>query len=151
MMVFHWNLSDSKSPKISRTHLSNLADFNNAIVGIVFTRSLRFKVSSPCANHSLTVPSAPVAIGITVTFMFHYHYYYLESWVLRYTNWIFFSFLYFNIRSNRWLRHLFYSEKVIKAIFLFKVWSVLRFCKQRKCCGVFLYIYIYICQTLDHE
>ena len=31
-MVFHWSLSDSKSPQISRTLLSILADLNNAVV-----------------------------------------------------------------------------------------------------------------------
>ena len=32
LMVFHWRLSDSKSPQVSRTLLSILAVFNNAVV-----------------------------------------------------------------------------------------------------------------------
>ena len=34
-MVFHWNSSDSKSPKVYRTLLSILADLNNADVIMV--------------------------------------------------------------------------------------------------------------------
>ena len=37
LMVFHWRLSDSKSPQVSRTHLSILAVFNNAVVWMVYT------------------------------------------------------------------------------------------------------------------
>ena len=37
-MVFHWSLSDSKSPQVSRTLLSILAVFNNAVVWMVSTR-----------------------------------------------------------------------------------------------------------------
>ena len=37
LMVFHWRLSDSKSSQVSRTLLSMLAVFNNAVVWIVFT------------------------------------------------------------------------------------------------------------------
>ena len=41
-MVFHWRLSDSKSPQISRTLLSILAVFNNAVVWMVSTRPPSF-------------------------------------------------------------------------------------------------------------
>ena len=36
-MVFHWSLSDSKSPQVSWTLLFILADLNNVVVGMVFT------------------------------------------------------------------------------------------------------------------
>ena len=49
-MVFHWSLSDSKSPQVSRTRLSILAVLSNPLV---------------------TVPNAPITIGTIVTFMFH--------------------------------------------------------------------------------
>ena len=42
-MVFHWNLSDSKSPQVSRTLLSILGDLNNAVVWMVSTRPLMLK------------------------------------------------------------------------------------------------------------
>ena len=35
LMVFNWNLSDSKSPQVSRTLLSILADLNNTVVWTV--------------------------------------------------------------------------------------------------------------------
>ena len=36
-MVFHWSVSDSKSPKASRTLLCILSDLNNAVVCMVST------------------------------------------------------------------------------------------------------------------
>ena len=38
LMVFHWSLSDSKSPHVSRTLLSILAILNNVVVWMVSTR-----------------------------------------------------------------------------------------------------------------
>ena len=69
-MVFHWILSDSKRPQVSRTLLSILADLNNAVVWTVSIRPLIFKFSSLCTNPLMTVPSTPITIGITVTFIF---------------------------------------------------------------------------------
>ena len=70
-MVFHWRLSDSKSPQVSRTLLSILAVFNNAVVWMVSTRLPTSKSSRPFNNPLVTVPKAPITIGIIVTFMFH--------------------------------------------------------------------------------
>ena len=70
-MVFYWSLSGRKSPQVSRILLSILADFNNAVVWTVSTRPLISKSFSPCINPSVTVPRAPITIGIIVTFMFH--------------------------------------------------------------------------------
>ena len=70
-MVFHRSLSDSKSPQVSRTLLSILAVLNNAVVWMVSTRPPTSKSSSPFYNPLLTVPKAPITIGIIVTFMFH--------------------------------------------------------------------------------
>ena len=70
-MVFHWRLSDSKSPQVSRTLLSILAVFNNAVVWMVFTRSPTSKSSRPFNNPLVTVQKAPITIGIIVSFMFH--------------------------------------------------------------------------------
>ena len=68
-MVFYWSLSDSKSPKVFRTPLSILVVLSNAVVWMVSNRPLTFKFSSPFNNPSVTVPKAPITIGITVTFM----------------------------------------------------------------------------------
>ena len=70
-MVFHWSLSDSKSPQVSRTLLNILAVLNNAVVWMVSTRLLTSKSSSPFSNPLVTVPNSPITIGIIVTCMFH--------------------------------------------------------------------------------
>ena len=70
-MVFHWSLSDSKSPQVSRNLLSILAVLNNAVVWMVSTRPPTSKSSSPFSNPLVTVPNAPIAIGIIFTCMFH--------------------------------------------------------------------------------
>ena len=71
LMGSHWSLRDSKSPQISRTLLSFLADLNNAVTWMVSTCPLISKSSSPCINPLITVLRAPITIGIIVTFMFH--------------------------------------------------------------------------------
>ena len=70
-MAFHWSLSDSKSPQVSRTLLSSLAFLNNVVVWMVSTRPPTSKSSNPFSNPLVTVPNAPITIGIIVTFMFH--------------------------------------------------------------------------------
>ena len=64
-MVFHLSLRDSKFPKDSRTFLSILADFKNAIVWIVSTRSAISNSSSPLTNPLRIVPSALITTDIT--------------------------------------------------------------------------------------
>ena len=68
-MVFHWSLSDSKSPQVSRTLLSILADLNNAVVWIVSICPLISKSFSRSTNSLVTVQNTPITISITVTFM----------------------------------------------------------------------------------
>ena len=70
-MVFHWSLRDSKSSQVSRTLLSILAVFNNAVIWMVSTRSLTSKSSWPFSNPSVIVPKAPGTNGTRDTFMFH--------------------------------------------------------------------------------
>ena len=70
-MVFHWSLSDSKSPQVSRTRLSILAVLNNAVVWMVPTRPPTFNSSSPFSNPLVTDQNAPITISIIVTCMFH--------------------------------------------------------------------------------
>ena len=71
LMVFHWRLSDSKSPQFSRTLLSILVVFSNAVVCMVSTRPPTSKSSGPFNNPLVTVTKAPITTGIIVTFMFH--------------------------------------------------------------------------------
>ena len=70
-MVFHWSLSDSKSPQVSRTRLRILAVLSNAVVWIVSTRPLTSKSSRPFNNPLVIVPNAPITVGTIVTFKFH--------------------------------------------------------------------------------
>ena len=68
-MVFHSSLS--KSSQVSRTLLRILAVLNNVVVWMVSTRPPTFKSPSPNRNPLVTVPNAPITIGIIVTYMFH--------------------------------------------------------------------------------
>ena len=70
-MVFHWCLSDTKSPQVSRILLSILAVLNNAVVWIVSSRLPTSKSSKSFNNPLLTEPKAPITISIIVTFMLH--------------------------------------------------------------------------------
>ena len=70
-MVFHWSLSDSKSPQVSRTLLSILAILSNTLVWIVSTRPPNSKSSRPFNNPLIIVLKAPITIGTIVTFMFY--------------------------------------------------------------------------------
>ena len=63
-MVFLWSLSDSKSPQVSRTILSILPVYNNVVVWMVSTRPPTSKSSSPFSNPFVTLPKAPITIGI---------------------------------------------------------------------------------------
>ena len=69
-MVFHWSLSDSKSPQVSRTRLRILAVLSNAVIWIVPTLPPTSKFSRPFNNPLVIVPKAPITIGTIVTFMF---------------------------------------------------------------------------------
>ena len=70
-MVFPWCLSDSKSPRVSRTLHRILDVLSNAVVWIVSTRPPTSKSSRPFNNPLVIVPKAPITIGTIVTFMFH--------------------------------------------------------------------------------
>ena len=68
-MVFHRRLSDCKSAEDSKTLLSILAVFNNAVAWMVSTRSPTSKSSRPFNKSLVTVPKAPITIGIIITVM----------------------------------------------------------------------------------
>ena len=88
-MVFNWSLSDSNSPQVSRTLFSILTDLNSTVVWMVSTRPPISKSSSPRISPLVTVPSAPIIIGIPVTFMF----YSFVGSLARSRNLFFFSFI----------------------------------------------------------
>ena len=93
-MVFHWSLSDSKCPQVSRTILSILTVLNNAVVWMVSTRPPTSKPARPFSNPLVTVPKAPITIGINVTSMFHRFLQFaskVEVRILLYTFFLFYS------------------------------------------------------------
>ena len=62
-MISRWSLSDSKSPQVTRSLLSILADLNSAVVWMDFTSPLISKSTSPSANLLVNVSRAPTTIG----------------------------------------------------------------------------------------
>ena len=70
-MVFHWSLNISKSPQVSRTLLGILIVLNDAVVWMISTHPQTSKSSSPFSNPFMTVPKAPITIGIIFTFMLY--------------------------------------------------------------------------------
>ena len=67
LIVFHWSLSDSKSPQVSRTLLSILANLNNGVVWMV-SACLSISNSSSLFTKLLgIIPSAHFTIDIPVT------------------------------------------------------------------------------------
>ena len=67
-MVFHWSLSDSKTPQVSRTPLSILTVLNDVVVWMVSTHQPTSKSSCPFINPLVTVSNTPITI---VTSVFH--------------------------------------------------------------------------------
>ena len=85
-MVFHWGLSDNKTPQVSRTLLSILAVLNNVVVWMVSTRPPTSKSSSPFNSPLVTVSNALIKIGIIVTLIFHSLFFFLfEVLILLFT------------------------------------------------------------------
>ena len=65
-MVFHWSLSDSKSPQVSRTLLSILAVFHNVVVCMVSPRLPTSKSSRPfIIIYSLEFFTSALADGLS--------------------------------------------------------------------------------------
>ena len=91
-MANHKSLSVCWSPQVSRTLLIILVDLNSAIVWMVSICPLISNSSRPFISPLVTVPSAPITIGITHIFTLHTFFCSLAS--SRY--WPFFS-LSFNI------------------------------------------------------
>ena len=99
-MVFHSSLSDSKSLQVSRTLLSILAVFNNAVVRMVSTRPPTSKSSRPFNNTLVTAPEAPISIGIIVTFMFHSFFQFSSKVEVLISLFTFFQFYYVVYRDS---------------------------------------------------
>ena len=70
LIVFLRGLNDSKSPQVSRTLFSILADLSNLLVWKVLAHPPIFNSSSFSAKSLESIPSTATKIIITITFMF---------------------------------------------------------------------------------
>ena len=139
-MAFHWSLSDSKSPLISRTLLSILAVLNNDAVWMVPTRLSTSKSSSPFSNPLVTVPNAPITTGIIATCMFHSFFNFLaRSMYLSFFSYSF-SFILWSAGTEKMtiLQVLFFLLIIIRSGLLAEIrWSVCMSKSHRSLCVSF--------------
>ena len=70
-MVFHWSLSNCKSPQVLRTFLCILTGLNNTVVWMVLIYLPIFISSSSFFKPLGTIRSVLVTIGVTITLTFH--------------------------------------------------------------------------------
>ena len=126
-MVLHRNLSDSKSPQVSRTRLRILAVLSNVVIWIVSTRPPTPKSSRAFYNHLVIVPKTSITIGTIVTFMFHSFFSYLTR--SRYLSFFAHSFRFIlwsaGISKSIILRILFFLLIIVRSGLLVEIrWSV---------------------------
>ena len=121
-MVFHWSLTDSKSPLISWPLLRIIPNLNNAGVWMVSTRSFIFKSSSLCINPLVTTSS----VKITVTFIF---YSFLRS--LAKSRYYYYNYYYYLIFYE------FFTIALADWWFLTRVWVTTSFLKDPGLFSVF--------------
>ena len=139
-MVFHWSLSDSKSPQVSRTFLSILAVLSNAVVWMVSTRPPTSKSFSHFCNPLFTVPNAPMTIVISVNCMFHSFFHSLAR--SRYLSFFSHSFSFIlwsaGTAKSTILQVLFFLLIIIKSGLLAGIrWSVCMLKSHRSLCVAF--------------
>ena len=91
-MVFLWNLSNSKSPRVSRTLLSILINLNNAVVLIVFISPPISNSSSPLSKPLEIVSTVPITIAITINLRFHIFFYFSGKVPVHVSLFVFFDF-----------------------------------------------------------
>ena len=143
-MVSHWSLSDSKSPQVSRTLLSILADFNNAVIWMVSTRPPISESFSPWNNHLVTVPRAPITFGITATFMFNSFFQFpskLQVLILLFAFFLFYSVANRDSKVHNSASYLFFCWILLSGLLAEMRWSVWISKSHRSLCIYKLCIY----------
>ena len=117
-MVSHRSLSDNKSPQVFKNLLSILTDLNNAVVWVVSAGPVISKSWSPL----VTVPRAPITIGIIVTFIFHSFFNSLVSsrYLSHFSNSFNFTLLSVGTSKSTILQILFFFSFVVD---YYKMWS----------------------------
>ena len=91
-MVFHGSLSDTRTPQVSKNFLCILAVLNNAGIQIVSTCLPTSKSSSPFNNSFVTIPKAPITIGMILTRMFYSFFQFPSMFDLLFLLFTFFQF-----------------------------------------------------------
>ena len=153
-MVFHWSLSDSKSPQVSRTLLSILAVFNNAIGWMVSTLPPTSKSSRLFYNPLVTAPKAPITIGIIITFMFHSFFQFpskVEVLIILFT---FFHFYFVVSRDSKvdYFAGSLFFLLIIKSGLLAEIrWSVFMLKSHRSLCVSFSRTGAGLCKFFLHQ
>ena len=118
-MVFHWCLSDSKSPQDSRTRLRILAILSNAVIWVVSTRPPTSKSSRPFNDPLDILPKALITIGTIVTFMFYSFFQFsskVEVLILLFTFLQIYSVIRWDSKVNNFASSLLFVDN-------YKVWS----------------------------
>ena len=119
-MVFHWILNDSKSPQVSRTLFSILAVLNNVVVWMVSTCMPTSKSSSLFSNPLVTVPNAPITIGIIVICMFHSFFQFpskVEVLIIVFTFFQFYSVVNRDSKVDNFVSSLFFCWLLLGLVF----------------------------------
>ena len=148
-MVFHCSLCDRKSSQVSRTLLSMLAVLNNAFVWMVSTRPPISKSSSPFNNPLVTVPKAPITIGIIVTLMFHSFFLFpskVEVLIFLFIFFQFYSVFSRDSKVNNFANALFFLLIISRSGLLVEIrWSVCMSKPHRSLCVSFSWAYAGLC------
>ena len=135
-MVFHWSLSDSKSPQVSRT----LLFLNNVVVWMISTRPPTSKSSSPFKNPLVTVPKAPIPIGTIVTFIFHSFFQFpskVQVLILLFTFFQFYSVVSQDSKIHNFVSSLFFIDYYIAGLLAKNKQSVCMSKSHRSLCVSF--------------
>ena len=150
-MIFHWSLSDSKSPQVSWTLLRILAVLNSAVVWTVSTRPPTSNSSSLFSSPVVTVPNVPITIGIIATCMFHSFFHLpskVEVFIFLFTLFQFYSEVNWDSKVHKFASSLFLLI-IIRSGLLNEIWwSVCMSMSQRS-------LYVLLSRTaagfwLDH-
>ena len=116
---FHWSLSNSKSPQVSKTTPHILADLNNAIVGMFSICPFIFKSSNLCTNPLVTIKRPPVTICFITIFLkrvFHNN----VSWCFLTGVWVTASFL-----KSSGLFSVFWAILINAVIWMISTWILI--------------------------
>ena len=108
LMVFHWKLSDSKSPRVFRTFLSILVDLGNVVAWIVSARPRFPTFSVPLSSlwrsfwvHQLLLVSRPISCSIVFwSSLARSKYLSLFSFSLVYYYWYWCKLIVFNLNIS---------------------------------------------------